>query len=126
MSNPDTHVTDQPERKIYWKSLLQIEMPVCVTLARKMANAEQVLKLVPGAMIHFNMPCDKPLSLEVDDNVIARGDVVKVGDKFGLKLLAIENQKEQWLDIFANSKAKQSTKASSEQGVAPKSAQFTK
>ncbi len=126
MSNSDSHVTDQPERKIYWKSLLQIELPVCVTLARKMVNAEQVIKLVPGAMIHFNMPCDKPLSLEVDDNVIARGDVVKVGDKFGLKLLAIENQKEQWLDIFAKSKSKPTSNANTEQGVAPKSAQFTK
>ncbi len=102
MSTPSRYTTDQPERKFYWKSLLQIEMPVCVTLARKSVSAEQILNLVPGSMIHFNMACDKPLSLEVDDHILARGDVVKVGDKFGLKLLAIEPQREQWLDVFSN------------------------
>jgi flagellar motor switch protein FliN len=94
-----TLVTNHPERKVYWKSLLQINMPVSVTLARKSIRTEDVIQLVPGTMLHFSMTCDKPLTLEVDDQTIARGDVVKVGDKFGLKLLSIEPLAEQWKEL---------------------------
>ncbi len=94
------------ERKKFWNSLLQIEIPISVTLASKLIPSEQVLKLVPGVMIHFEKPYDAPLNLEVDDQIIATGDVVKVGDKFGLKIVAIEQRDERWVCLVDSEAAK--------------------
>ena len=103
---PADHSTDQPQRKTYWKSLLQISVPVAVVLARKKMPANQVVNLVPGMMIQFDMPFDQPLSLEVDQQAIAIGDVVKVGDKFGLKISNVQQTGERWIDVFAEKAAR--------------------
>ena len=74
---------------IYSRSLLRIEVPVIVTLARKRQPLARVVELGPGAIIHFNKPCDQMLDLEVGNRVVAQGEAVKVGDKFGLRVTSM-------------------------------------
>ena len=94
-----SYTAEQLERRTYWKSLLNLKLPVSVTLARKSLPAAKVLELAAGSMIQFEVPCDTPLRLEIDEKTIALGDVVKVGDKFGLKLHVIEQHSERWIDV---------------------------
>ena len=75
--------------KTYCESVLQVQVPVVVTLARKRMQIDQVLKLVPGVMIQFDKPYDSPMTVEVVDQPIAQGDVVKAGEKFGLRITEI-------------------------------------
>jgi flagellar motor switch protein FliN len=70
----------------YTKSLLRIQVPVVVTLAEKRQQLGRVLELGPGMIIQFDKSCDEMLDLEVGSRKIAQGEVVKVGDKFGLKV----------------------------------------
>ena len=93
------YTAEQLERRTYWKSLLNLKLPVSVTLARKSMPAAKVLELAAGSMIQFDVPCDTPLRLEIDEKTIALGDVVKIGDKFGLKLHVIEQHSERWIDV---------------------------
>ncbi len=95
-----THVTTDPNRVEFWKSLLRIEAPVSVTLAQQQLPIERILQFVPGVMIQFEKTCDTPLSLEIDGVKIGEGEVVKVGDKFGLRLTEICDREERWIPLI--------------------------
>ena len=83
----------------YCRSVLHVEVPVVVTLASKRMPIDQVLKLVPGVMIQVEKPCDSPMTLELGGIPIAQGDVVKVGDKFGIRISEIASPAERFIDI---------------------------
>ena len=100
------HVTSAPARVDYWKSLLRIEADVAVTLASKELPVERILNLVPGMMIQFDKACDAPLTLEIDDQKIAQGDVVKVGDKFGLRITEVLHRDERWVPLVPPAECK--------------------
>ena len=68
------------------KAILDIETPVSVVLARKAVSLEQIVDLVPGSMLTFEIHCDEPLVLEAGGTPIATGETVKIGDKFGLRI----------------------------------------
>ena len=99
MSTIGTHSTDNPAKFDYWKSLLRIEANVAVTLAQQKIPLDRILQFVPGVMIQFDKPYDKPMSLEIDGNTVAEGEVVKVGDKFGLRVTEICNREERWIPL---------------------------
>lgn len=93
------HTTTNPAKVDFWKSLLRIEASVAVTLASKELQVDRILSLVPGMMIQFDKSCDTPLLVEVDNQKIAQGDVVKIGDKFGLRVTEILNRDERWIPL---------------------------
>src|SRR3954463_2440951 len=70
----------------YSRGLLQILVPVRVTLASQRKSIQEIIELGPGSIVKFDKTCDEPLELCVGDRPIAQGEVVKVGDKFGLKI----------------------------------------
>jgi flagellar motor switch/type III secretory pathway protein FliN len=89
----------QAPLKPYCSSVLQIRVPLVVTLARKPMQIDRILKLVPGMMIQFEKPCDSPMTVEVGDQAIAEGDIVKTGDKFGIRISNILKPREQFLTV---------------------------
>ena len=70
----------------YSKTVLSIETPVAVVLAKKKISVGGVINLVPGSMLTFDAHCDEPLTLEAGGHAIAFGETVKIGDKFGLRI----------------------------------------
>src|SRR3954447_19233741 len=70
----------------YARGLLRIRVPVQVTLASQRKNIQEIIELGPGSIIKFEKTCDEPLNLCVGGRPIAQGEVVKVGDKFGVKI----------------------------------------
>jgi flagellar motor switch/type III secretory pathway protein FliN len=73
----------------YTRSLLRIRVPVAVTLARKRQALGKIVEMGPGSIIQFEKSCEELLELSVGDHPIASGEAVKVGDKFGLRILSI-------------------------------------
>ena len=74
---------------VYALGLLHIRVPVQVTLASQRKSIQEIIELGPGSIIKFDKTCDEPLDLLVGDRTVAQGEVVKVGDKFGLKISGI-------------------------------------
>ena len=70
----------------YSRRLLQIQVPVRVTLASQRKSIQEIIELGPGSIVKFDKTCDEPLELCIGDRPVAQGEVVKVGDKFGLKI----------------------------------------
>ncbi len=75
----------------YARRLLQIRVPVQATLASQRKSIQEIIELGPGSIIKFDKTCDEPLELCVGDRPFAQGEVVKVGDKFGLKISGLVN-----------------------------------
>ena len=72
--------------------VLDIKTTVSVTLAKKKVSLQQILDLVPGSMLNFDVHCDHPLTLEAEQTPIAIGETVKIGDKFGLRIRTLQNE----------------------------------
>jgi flagellar motor switch protein FliN len=68
------------------RNLLQVQVPVTVALASQRKAIHEIVELGPGSIVKFDRTCDHPLELAVGDRLIALGEVVKVGDKFGLRI----------------------------------------
>lgn len=82
----DTPFQNLPD---YAHSLMQIKLPVMVTLARQKLKVKRVLEIAPGSLIQFDKFCEDMLDVEAADRKIALGEAVKVGDKFGIKITSI-------------------------------------
>ncbi len=82
-------VADLDDLPLYARSLLRVEVPVIVTLASKKQSIARIVELGPGSIIQFEKSCDQLLSLEVGNELVAEGEAVKVGDKFGIRVTSL-------------------------------------
>jgi flagellar motor switch protein FliN/FliY len=83
-------VADAPDLR----RILAISVPVIVTLAEKKMLLKDILALVVGKVLDFDKSAEDFLELCVNNRVIGRGEAVKVGDKFGLRILEIGDVKD--------------------------------
>ncbi len=59
---------------------------IIVQLAGKKIEMKQLVSLSPGTLITFNKSCEDLLDLYVNNQPYCRGEAVKIGEKFGLKI----------------------------------------
>jgi flagellar motor switch/type III secretory pathway protein FliN len=83
----------------YTRSLLRIPVPVIVTLAGKKLPLKKIIEFRPGSIIQFDKSCDEMLELEVNHQVVAEGECVKAGDKFGLRITSIRPPDERFVPV---------------------------
>lgn len=83
------------------RRVLGLPVKVSVRLAEKKIEVGQLLAIAPGALITFNKSCEDLLDLYVNNHRFCRGEAVKIGEKFGLKVneLGVVEQRE--AKIFA-------------------------
>jgi flagellar motor switch protein FliN/FliY len=69
---------------------LNMIMDVSVTLALEVGRAQmsvrELLQLAPGAIVELDRTAGEPLDVLVNGVRIARGEVVVINDKFGIRL----------------------------------------
>ena len=70
-------------------SLLNYEVPVIVQLGELTMTLEEVLGLVPGAIIEIPKLADDELDLLINNQRIGVGSAVKVGENFGIRITAV-------------------------------------
>ena len=73
----------------YVRTLMKIPLEVRVSLASISLPVERIVRLAPGSMIQFAKSADDPLEIRIGDTVVAHGEAVKVGDKFGVRLVSV-------------------------------------
>lgn len=74
--------------------ILDIALNVSVRLGRVEMPLGRVLELGPGSIIEVGHSVDDPVELLVNNKLIARGEVVVVEEKFGLRITEIVSQTE--------------------------------
>ena len=69
---------------------LDLVMDIKVTLAVQLGSCElpmrEVLALAPGTILQLSQTTSEPVLLHVNQKLVARGEVVLVGDSFGIRV----------------------------------------
>jgi flagellar motor switch protein FliN len=72
---------------------LNLVLDVPVSLSIELGSCElpmrEVLQLSPGSVVQLDKPADAPVELSVNGKLIARGEVVVVEDRFGVKITEV-------------------------------------
>jgi flagellar motor switch protein FliN/FliY len=71
------------------RRLMNVPVQISVRLAEKRVEMDSILSLVPGSIITFNKCCEDLLDLYVNNRRFGRGEAVKIGEKFGLRLTEV-------------------------------------
>ena len=66
-----------------------IELEAVVELGRARLTIGEVLELGPGSVVQLDTMLGDPAEMMIKDRLIARGEVVVVDDKFGLRVTEI-------------------------------------
>ena len=74
--------------------ILDIELPVYVSLGKSRMKIKDVLKLGSGSLIELDRSADDYVDLVVNGKVIARGEVVVVESNFALRIKEIVSKSE--------------------------------
>ena len=69
--------------------LHKLEGPVIVELGRRRLRLGEVMNLMPGTIIDLEKDAESELDLLVNNEVLATGRAVKVGENFGLRLSTV-------------------------------------
>lgn len=66
--------------------LMDVPLLVTVELGRTRLMLKQVLELQQGSVVELDHLAGEPVDLFVNDRLIAKGEVVVVDDKFGVRI----------------------------------------
>jgi flagellar motor switch protein FliN/FliY len=69
--------------------ILDIPLRVTVELGRAKMAVREILQLAQGSVIELSKFAGEPLEVLVNDKLVARGEVVVVNEKFGIRLTDI-------------------------------------
>jgi flagellar motor switch protein FliN/FliY len=71
------------------KFLLDVPLNVTVEIGRTRMLINELLQIGQGSVIELDKLAGEPMEILVNNKVIARGEVVLVNDKFGIRLTDI-------------------------------------
>ncbi|MEK7317407.1 MAG: FliM/FliN family flagellar motor switch protein [Candidatus Eisenbacteria bacterium] len=71
------------------ESLLDVSMTVAVEIGRANVTVQEVLQLGPGSVVPLSRMVGDPVDVFVGDKKFAQGDVVVVGEHFGVRITRI-------------------------------------
>lgn len=66
--------------------LLDIQMPITVVLGNTQVPFRRLLQLGPGSVLELDKMVGQPADVFVQDVHLATGDIVVVGDNYGLRI----------------------------------------
>jgi len=69
--------------------ILDVPLKVTVELGRARMAVKEVLQLTQGSVVELGKFAGEPLEVFVNEKLIARGEVVVVNEKFGIRLTDI-------------------------------------
>jgi flagellar motor switch protein FliN/FliY len=82
------HVAAQPDPGNV-DFILDIPLRVSVELGRTKILVQDLLKLHKGSVLELNKLAGEPLEILVNDRVVAKGEVIVINEKFGIRLIDI-------------------------------------
>lgn len=81
--------------------LRKLPVPIIVKLAEKRIELGQLLAIGPGAIITFEKSCEDLLDLHVNNQLYCRGEAVKIGEKFGIKICEVGSAQQRISAVLA-------------------------
>lgn len=72
------------------KTIMQLEVPLIVTVGSRRISVESVLNLTAGSIVELNKSSDEPLEILINNKQVGTGESIKVGENFGIRLLEVK------------------------------------
>lgn len=72
--------------------LLRIRVPVIARLVSRRMHVSFIRKLSLGTILEFEKNVEEPLDLLINNRCIGRGETVKVGERFGVRIFEIADR----------------------------------
>jgi flagellar motor switch protein FliN/FliY len=69
--------------------VLDVPVNLSIELGSCQLPMREVLQLSPGSVVQLDKPADAPVEMSVNGKLIARGEVVVIEDRFGLKITEV-------------------------------------
>jgi len=74
--------------------LLNVSLQVTAELGKAKMNVRDILKLGTGSVVELDRLAGGPVDLLVNDKLVARGEVVAIDDKFGVRITELIDRPE--------------------------------
>jgi flagellar motor switch protein FliN/FliY len=68
---------------------MDVSMPVVIENGRAQLTVQEVLQLGPGSVIQLDRMVGEPVDIYVSDRRLAQGEVVVVGEHFGVRITRV-------------------------------------
>ena len=69
-----------------------VPLQITVELGRKRLTVAQVLKLGAGSVVELEKASGEPLDIYVNDRLVARGEAMTVGERYGVRISEVLNR----------------------------------
>lgn len=80
--------------------VMDVPVRLSVEIGRRSMRIGELLKLGPGAILELNKANGDPLDVYANDRLVARGEAVVVGERYGVRLTEVlVNEEAQRQDI---------------------------
>ncbi len=87
---PDlSHARPEPGEPRDLRLLSDIELELCVEIGRARLPLRQLLALTPGSVVELDRALGEPVDVLVNGKLIGRGQIVTIGNEFGVRLSEI-------------------------------------
>lgn len=70
-------------------TLLDVSLPVAIEFGRTHMTVQEVLELGSGSVIQLDRMVGEPIDIYVSDRKLAEGEVVVIGEHFGVRITRI-------------------------------------
>lgn len=74
--------------------VMDVKVDLTVELGRRRLTIAEVLQLAPGSVVEFFKRSDEPLDVRVGGRLVARGEAVVMGERYGVRITDVVESKE--------------------------------
>ena len=69
--------------------VMDVPVELTIELGRKTARIGEILRLGPGSILELSKVNGEPLDVYVNNRLIARGEAVVIGERYGIRLTEV-------------------------------------
>jgi flagellar motor switch protein FliN/FliY len=88
---PKTERPEQARPGVNSDLLRGVRVALDARLGKASLSIEDVMALKPGSVVTLQKGLAESIELYLNDNLVARGEIVAVGDKYGVRIVEIAN-----------------------------------
>ena len=82
-------LTDATKGKIDSEVLQNITVTLSIEVGRAMIKIRDLMRLTQGSVVELDRIAGEPLDLLVNNTVVAQGEIVLIGDRYGVRLTRV-------------------------------------
>lgn len=92
MSEPNYDALDGNNEEL--ERIMEIPLQIHVELGRKRMRISELLAVGTGTVVELSTAAGSPLSIYANQTLIAQGEAVVIGERYGIRITEIVSQRE--------------------------------